>query len=145
MTDSTAPAPITAAMLESTGWSRMSVSNFSDLVGPVWQRGAEPRFAFIVDTKHDNSLGRSHGGMIMTFCDDGMGVTARIPHGGVPLFTIEFGCRFISGPKRGELVELRCEIVKATRSLIFMRGTCHVGDRVIATCDGIWKVPNQGG
>jgi acyl-coenzyme A thioesterase PaaI-like protein len=143
MTDPTATAAITPASLESTGWSRMKVSNFSDLVGPVWQYGSEPHFAFIVDTKHDNSLGRSHGGMIMTFCDDGLGVTARIPHGGIPVFTIDFSCKFISGPKYGELVELKCEIVKATRSLIFMRGTCFVGERVIATCEGIWKAPSE--
>jgi acyl-coenzyme A thioesterase PaaI-like protein len=144
MTDLAMSTPITGAMLEGAGWSRMKVSNFSDLIGPVWQRGSEPHFAFIVDTKHDNSLGRSHGGMIMTFCDDGMGVTARLPHGGIPVFTIEFGCKFISGPKYSELVELKCEIVQATRSLIFMRGTCFVGARVIATCEGIWKAPGPG-
>lgn len=143
MTDTDEPAAITAATLEGMGWSRMKVSDFSDLIGPVWQHGDEPHFAFIVDRKHDNSLGRCHGGMIMTFCDDGLGVTARIPHGGIPVFTIEFGCKFISGPKYGELVELRCEIVKATRSLIFMRGTCFVGERVIATCEGTWKAPSQ--
>lgn len=142
MADPTTPSPITAGDLEKAGWSRMKVSNFSDLIGPVWQRGSEPHFAFIVDTKHDNSLGRAHGGMIMTFCDDGLGVTARIPHGGIPVFTIDFGCKFISGPQHGELVELKCEIVKATRSLIFMRGTCFVGDRIIATCEGTWKAPS---
>lgn len=142
MADPTMPSPITAGDLEKGGWSRMKVSNFSDLIGPVWQRGSEPHFAFIVDTKHDNSLGRAHGGMIMTFCDDGLGVTARIPHGGIPVFTIDFGCKFISGPQHGELVELKCEIVKATRSLIFMRGTCFVGDRIIATCEGTWMAPS---
>lgn len=145
MTDPHAAAPpppsITPQMLEAAGWSRMKVSNFSDLVGPVWERLGEHHFAFVVDTKHDNSLGRSHGGMIMTFCDDGMGVTAREPHGGIPVFTVEFGCKFIAGPRHGELVELKCEIVKATRSLIFMRGTCFVEDRVIATCEGVWKAP----
>lgn len=145
MTDQNTPnvtaTPTTAATLEAQGWSRMKVSNFSDLVEPVWQRDGQHHFAFIVDTQHDNSLGRCHGGMIMTFCDDGMGITAREPNGGIPVFTVEFGCKFIAGPKYGDVVELKCEIVAVTRSLIFMRGTCFVGDRTIATCEGIWKAP----
>lgn len=145
METATPPTAITAASLENAGWSRMKVSSFSDLIGPVWEREGEQHFAFIVDAKHDNSLNRVHGGMIMTFCDDGMGVTARKPHGGIPVFTIEFSCRFIDGAKRGDLVELKCEIVKATRSLIFMRGTCFVGERIIATCDGVWKAPSRVG
>lgn len=138
-----APAAETEAFLRENGWSIIRISTFSDLVGPAWKRDGEHRFAFVMKEKHDNSLGRAHGGMIMSFCDDGLGVTARVPHPGKHLLTISFECKFISGPKLGELVELQCEIVKATTTLSFVRGTCMVGDRIVADCSGIWKAVSR--
>ncbi|UVC08849.1 PaaI family thioesterase [Rhizobium sp. TH2] len=133
----------TEELLRDSGWSIIHISPFSDLVGPAWKRDGEHRFAFVMKEKHDNSLGRAHGGMIMSFCDDGLGVTARVPHPGKHLLTISFECKFISGPKLGELVELQCEIVKATTTLSFVRGTCMVGSRVVADASGIWKAVSR--
>jgi acyl-coenzyme A thioesterase PaaI-like protein len=39
----------------------------------------------------------------------------------------------------GEFVEAKCEVVRRTRSLIFMNAELVVGDRVVATAKGIWK------
>ncbi|MGO4834587.1 PaaI family thioesterase [Rhizobiaceae sp. 2RAB30] len=133
------------AALEAAGWTRMRVSNFSELVGPVWMipEGDKRRFGFFVEEKHDNSQRRVHGGMIMTFCDDAMGTTAVAGRPGEQLFTISFDCQFISAAQTGEFVEAICEVVKATRSLMFMRSTCFVADRVVAACSGVWKVTGK--
>ena len=40
----------------------------------------------------------------------------------------------------GEFAEIEVEIVRATRSLVFLRGVMRVGDRVVATADGVWKI-----
>jgi acyl-coenzyme A thioesterase PaaI-like protein len=40
----------------------------------------------------------------------------------------------------GDFVEAHCEIVRITRSIIFMRGTLMVGDRVVASASGVWKI-----
>ena len=40
------------------------------------------------------------------------------------------------------LCEARCEMVKSTRSLVFMRAICTMGDRVVAACSGVCKVQN---
>ena len=133
------PHAETEAFLAANGWSIIRISAFSDLVGPSWKREGEHRFAFVMKDKHDNSLGRAHGGMIMSFCDDGLGVTARVPHPNMHLVTISFECKFIAAARNGDLVELACEIVQATRSLVFVRGTCMVGDRTIAIASGVWK------
>ncbi len=98
------------------------------------------RVGFVVEEKHDNTQRRSHGGMIMTLCDDGMGHAAQAARKGEQLFTVAFDCQFISGAQHGEFVEVVCEVVRSTRSLVFMRSTCLVGDRVVATASGIWKV-----
>jgi len=134
-----------ALLLETDGWSPMPASNFLSHVGPVWTKtdGDVRRFGFLVEPKHDNTQQRSHGGMIMTLCDDAMGKTAQAVRPGDLLFTATFDCQFMSGAKEGEFVEARCEVVKSTRSLVFMRAICTVGDRVAAACSGVWKVQNR--
>jgi acyl-coenzyme A thioesterase PaaI-like protein len=39
----------------------------------------------------------------------------------------------------GEFVEARCRVVHRTRSLIFMSAELLVGNRVVATANGVWK------
>jgi acyl-coenzyme A thioesterase PaaI-like protein len=78
----------------------------------------------------------------MTLCDDAMGHTAIAARPGATMFTVSFECQFISGSEIGEFLEAHCEVVRATRSLMFMRSTCRVGDRVVAASSGIWKVMN---
>ena len=39
----------------------------------------------------------------------------------------------------GEFVEAKCRVVRRTRSLIFMSGEFMVGDRTVATANGVWK------
>lgn len=140
-----APDAVSIASLEASGWTRASESRFGKLAGPLWQGpNHDPRrFGFIVEEKHDNTQGRVHGGMIMSACDEGMGTTAHLSRPDAKLFTISFECHFISGAEVGSLVEILSEVVHATKSLIFMRGTAVVGDRVIATCSGVWKVVGQ--
>lgn len=135
------PADETAT-LEAQGWARLRPSGFTSLIGPIWTKrdGTTYRCGFVVRDKHDNTALRAHGGMIMAFCDEALGVTASASRPDTQLFTISFECQFIDGAKTGEFVEVSCEIVKSTNSLVFMRGTCTVGTRVVATCGGVWKV-----
>lgn len=123
-------------------WKPVSGSRFLDHVGPILMRddGTNLRYGFVMEPKHDNSQRRGHGGMIMTLCDDAMGCAAQASRPNHMLFTIGFDCQFISGALEGEFVEARCEVVRTTRSLVFMRSTCMAGDRVVATASGIWKV-----
>lgn len=123
------------------GWSRIRPSRFTTLIGPIWTITIDgrQRYAFVVEDKHDNTADRAHGGMIMAFCDEALGLHA---HGSRPndmLFTVGFDCQFVNGARMGDLVEIEPEIVNGGRSLVFIRGTCRAGERVIATCSGIWK------
>lgn len=130
------------ATLEAQGWTRLRPSAFTSLIGPLWLKhdGTTQHCGFIVREKHDNTALRAHGGMIMAFCDEALGFTASASRPDTQLFTISFECQFIGGAKLGEFVEVSCEIVKNTSSLVFMRGTCMTGTRVVATCGGVWKV-----
>jgi acyl-coenzyme A thioesterase PaaI-like protein len=129
------------AGLAGRGWSRIRPSRFTALIGPIWTATIDgrARYGFLVEDKHDNTADRAHGGMIMAFCDEALGLSAHQSKPNDKLLTIGFECQFINGAVIGDFVEIEPEIVNSTRSLVFMRGTCEVGERVIATCSGIWK------
>ena len=63
-----------------------------------------------------------HGGMLMSFADQAMGMTGRRATGDKPHATIEMNIQFIGGVKLGDFVEAHCEVVRETRSVMFIEG-----------------------
>ncbi len=125
------------------GWERVQAHNFGETVGPIWRRG-DPLFGFIATDKHGNHIGIVHGGMLATFADQAMGMTAMRATGGKPHATIELNMQYIAAVQIGEFVEAHCEIVRITRSIIFMRAMLNVGDRTVAAASGVWKILERG-
>ena len=125
------------------GWEEISkLTAFGDLVGPIWRRadGDRLRFGFVVAPKHLNRAGNLHGGMLMTVADQSMAMTARVATGGKRHATIELNIQFVGGVKLGEFVESYPEVVRTTRSLVFMQAKMLVGARTVVTTNGIWKI-----
>lgn len=135
------PEPHEEALL-AEGWQPVRQSAFTQLVGPFYSRRDDEatRFCFRVAPKHDNTVERAHGGMIMAFCDDALGLAAHWARPGMRLLTIGFECQFVNAAALDELVIAETTVTRATATLVFMRGICRVGDRTVATCSGIWKV-----
>jgi acyl-coenzyme A thioesterase PaaI-like protein len=123
------------------GWEPIRPGAFIGLIGPFYMRtlSGRPQFCFRVAPKHDNTQGRPHGGMIMAFLDEALGLSTHIARSEEAFFTAGFDCQFIGGSVMGELIVAETEVVSATRSLMFMRGVCKVDDRTIAAASGIWK------
>jgi uncharacterized protein (TIGR00369 family) len=121
------------------GWERVQGHNFGELVGPIWRRG-DALFGFVSTDKHRNHRGIVHGGMLTTFADQAMGMTGRRATGEKPHATIEINMQFIGAVKVGDFVEAHCEIVRETRSLLFIESKLKVGSRIVATASGIWKI-----
>jgi len=142
------PASATATIFDpaANGWQEITKHTaFGDLVGPIWRTDQDgvPRFGFTVAPKHLNRAGNLHGGMLTTLADQAMAMTARVETGGKPHATIELNIQFVGGVKLGEFVVARPEVVRATRSVVFMRATMFVGDRVVVTTNGIWKILDE--
>jgi uncharacterized protein (TIGR00369 family) len=121
------------------GWERVRGHNFGELVGPIWRRG-DALFGFAAVDKHRNHRGIVHGGMLTTFADQAMGMTGRRATGEKPHATIEISMQFIGAVTVGDFVEAHCEIVRETRSLLFIESKLKVGSRIVATASGIWKI-----
>lgn len=128
------------------GWEQISNHTaFGDLVGPIWRKdeNGTPLFGFTVAPKHLNRAGNLHGGMLMTLADQSMAMTARVATGGKRHATIELNTQFVGGVKIGEFVVSYPEVVRVTRSVVFMRATMFVGKRVVVTTNGIWKILDE--
>jgi uncharacterized protein (TIGR00369 family) len=125
------------------GWERVKAHNFGELVGPIWRRG-DALFGFSASEKHGNHINIVHGGMLATFADQSMGMTAQRATGNKPHVTIEFNIQYIGAVKIGEFVESHCDVVRITRSIIFIRSTLKVGDRIVASASGVWKILERG-
>ena len=123
------------------GWETYAAEGFVSLVGPFWMKkdGDGYRYGFIAEAKHHNRRGVVQGGMIMTFADRSMGMTAWYANDKKPQATVHLDVHFVDAVQIGEFVEAHCRVVRRTRSLVFMAADLVVGPRVVATANGVWK------
>jgi len=125
------------------GWEEVvNHTAFGELVGPIWRNddNGKARFGFTVAPKHLNRSGNLHGGMLMTLADQAMAMAARQITGNKRHATIELNIQFVDGVKLGEFVVALPEVVRATRSVVFMEAKMFVGERLVVTTSGIWKI-----
>ncbi len=127
-----------------TGWKRMQPDGYPALIGPFWfkrdSQGQGFRYGFTAETRHLNLGGVVHGGMLMSFADDVLGMTVWEAAGRKPCTTVQMSTQFIAPVKLGEFVVGRAEVLRTTRSVVFVRGLVSVGDKTVVHADGIWKI-----
>src|SRR5437763_3866504 len=101
--------------------------------------GESYRYAYLAGREHHYRRGVVRGGMSMTFADRSLGMTAWYANDKQPQATVHLDVHFVDAVQIGEFVEAKCRVVRRTRSLIFMSGEITVGERVVATANGVWK------
>lgn len=127
------------------GWKPLPAEDYPALIGPFWAR-REPgevrawRYGFLAEKRHGNLGGVVHGGMLMSFADDVLGMTVWEAAGRKPCTTVQLSTHFISPARIGEFVEGRAEVLRATRTVVFVRGLLTVGDRTVVSAEGVWKI-----
>lgn len=91
--------------------------------GPFYYRVDEhgPVSAFRAQRKHMNADGVVHGGCLMSFADVSLFTIAQGQLSG-PGVTVAFNSEFLSGALEGAWIEARGEVLRAGRSLTFVRG-----------------------
>jgi acyl-coenzyme A thioesterase PaaI-like protein len=124
------------------GWERLPDAGFLDLVGPLWRKRDEHglAFGFRAEPKHANLINVVQGGMLMTFGDRALGIGAWEAAQTKVCVTIQFDMQFIGAGEIGDFIEIRPEVIRTTKSLVFLRGMLVVGDRVVASANGVWKI-----
>jgi acyl-coenzyme A thioesterase PaaI-like protein len=128
--------------LKTSGWTVVETTGFLSLVGPLWQRvvDGEHEYAIVAQDKHHNRRGLVQGGLLMTFADRTCGMTARYVSGRPTLATVQMDTHFVDSGKIGEILLSKPRVVRATRSLIFVRTEVTVDKRCIAMANGVFKI-----
>ena len=141
----TGPTTPTAEDLETQGWRMVKATGFISHVGPLWERTVEGNYeyALLTEDKHHNRRGVVQGGVVMTIADRTCGMTARYVTGHAAMATVQFDTQFVDAAEIGEVMISRPHVVRATRSLIFMRTEITAAGRCIATASGVFKIFNE--
>jgi acyl-coenzyme A thioesterase PaaI-like protein len=124
------------------GWAPWAEATFNSHVGGFYCRegGGANEYGFLADERHGNTRGVVHGGVFGVVFDTALGLAGREASGQLPSATVQLSLNFVDALRIHEFAIIRCEVVRATRSLIFVRGVMTAQDRVIATADGVWKI-----
>lgn len=124
------------------GWNIYDSDPFETHAGPYYNRTDEDGVsvsAFRAEPKHMNGGGFMHGGAIMTFADYCLFVIAREALQGSHSVTATFNGEFVGSVPPGALVEGRGEVVKAGRSMVFVRGLITTGDQPVMSFSAVLK------
>ncbi len=136
---------MTPEELTEQGWKSIEAGGFTGVVGPFWIKNDGDAIAagLIIEERHcNNHIGTVHGGVVMTFADIGLGcgVSNIMGEKRFGCVTTSLNTQFISVARIGEFIYCEPEIIRKSRQLIFVRGLIKTGDKVIASCEGIWKL-----
>jgi acyl-coenzyme A thioesterase PaaI-like protein len=128
---------------EWAGWSHYPGGDpFEDLAGPFYWRNdpdGTRRCAFRAEPKHMNGGGFLHGGCVMTFADYALFVIAgEVIQGGMSV-TATFNGEFVGTAHVGDLVECTGEVVKAGKSMVFLRGIIESGGEPVMSFSAVLK------
>jgi len=127
---------------EWAGWSIWAGTDpFEDHAGPFYfkEENGKARCAFRAEKKHMNGGGFMHGGCIMTFADFCLFVIAREALHGSRSVTATFNGEFVGAVPPGALVECTGEVVKAGRSMVFVRGLITTGEEPVMSFSAVIK------
>ena len=128
---------------EFAGWySFGDLDPFEELTGPFCfrkARGQPPQMAFRAMRKHMNGAGFMHGGCLMTFADFCLFIIAAKDLRDSNAVTATFNCELIGAVREGALVEASGEVVKAGKSLIFVRGMLTSANEPVMSFSGVLK------
>jgi uncharacterized protein (TIGR00369 family) len=130
---------------KAAGWTLMEADGYPGLIGPFWSQRREDgsggwRYGVLAEPRHLNNGGVIHGGMLMSFADDALGMTVWEAAGRKMCTTVQLNTHFIAPVRVGEFLIGEAEVMRATRTVVFVRGILRVGDRTCVSADGVWKI-----
>ncbi len=119
--------------------------------GLLFRSITKKKFEFKTKIKksHLNKAGITHGGYICTIIDAGAGTAAHRSSENRPCVTISLDVKFISPSSLGDELMGTVEILKITKSMVFLNCKLRCKNKLISSAVGIWKIlkrplPNAG-
>ncbi len=136
------PQPVTDGPF--AGWQTWGNGSdpFETLTGPFYMRALPVggyECAFMPETHHANGMGNIHGGSLMTFADFALFAHAHDSMSAHPCVTMQFESQFVGGATVGTMIESKGEIVRETRTMIFIRGLISQAGKPVLAYSAILK------
>lgn len=134
-----AGAPVTTAL--DGGWRSHELPGLMGTLGPMLTRREDDAWAYAlrIHDGHLNQAGAVHGGTITTLADQAISAIAWAQAGKVPCVTVQLNISFLGPATVGQLLVARGRISREAGSLLFLDGTVHANDTLIATAQAVMK------
>ena len=103
---------------------------------------SETQYEFIVEVKemHLNTGKIAHGGFLSTIADTGMGTAAHRIAGDRRCVTINLDMKFISAGQLGDKLKGNVNILKKTKTLVFINCEISNDKDIVVSASGTWKI-----
>ena len=102
----------------------------------------DTQYEFIVKVKemHLNTGKIAHGGFLSIIADTGMGTAAHKIAGDRRCVTINLDMKFISAGQLGDKLEGNVNILKKTKTLVFINCEISNDKDIVVSASGTWKI-----
>jgi uncharacterized protein (TIGR00369 family) len=119
--------------------------DFITFNGPIYLRheAGLVQLGFRVEARHTNTMGICHGGMMASFCDMLLPVSAHRQSAEVGerfLPTVSLQIDYLAASPLGAWVQGEAQVLRTTRSLVFVQGLVTADGTPVARVSGIFKM-----
>lgn len=113
--------------------------------GPLYLRqvGSRVQLGFRVESRHTNGIAMCHGGMMATFCDMLLPLTARRVVAELRrrvLPTVSLQLDYLAPSRPGAWVQGEAQVLRTTRALVFVQGLVVADEVPVARVSGVLKI-----
>ena len=120
---------------------------FLQAVGPIYVKREAGRsiFGLLVEEVHCNAKDMCHGGMLASLADVVLGI-GGLEQAAVSGFfvTVNLTQDFLAPVPLGAWLEARVELLKATRTMMFVQGVFTVEGEPVLRANGVFRMPRPG-
>ena len=100
----------------------------------------EYEFKATIKEFHLNKREITHGGFICSLIDSGAGTAVYRTTGQKSCVTVSLDIKFIAPSRIGDDLIGNVQILKKTKSMVFVNCNLKKNDQLIASATGVWKV-----
>ena len=113
--------------------------------GPLFERfaGDTYQLGFRVEKRHCNTMRICHGGMMATFCDMLLPITAfrRVASLGERFLpTVSLDIDYLAPAPLGAWVQGEAQVLRTTRTMVFAQGLVSADGEPVARVSGVFKI-----
>ena len=110
--------------------------------GLLFRDVSETEFEFksTIQDIHLNKREITHGGFICSLIDAGAGTAVYRASNNQSCVTISLDVKFIAPSRQGDEILGKVNILKQTKSMLFVNSNLYINKNIIASATGVWKV-----